>query len=425
MATSPLQLTFFETLRHRFPTWPEMRSYLESTDGGALRVIDSGDRFAVLRLVKGKSVLGAPGSGVDLFRSVVWDKEANRPVCMAPPKAREGMPPCGVQLAATEDFVDGFMMNAFVSGSSEPVLHLATRTQLGGSNTFYEGGKTFGDMFREALATTPLKDEAGLAAALEGIRGSGPAPTAFASFVVTHPDHRVVARPTAATLSVVHCGRVAESGVVELMERPVAWPQALARLQIPSYAVRQFRSEEDIQDLLRKTAVQRGWRWQGLVFKDGLGGRWRIRTPTYTLMRELRGSESAGVDRFLRLRAQGKVVDYLKHYREDIDEFWGYEGKLRARTADALAAYSAAHKTHTLPFKDLPDAYKPVVYQLHVQWLQELREKGFKVRMGNVIGLVNTLRGFEQRRLLEAEPFVAPVVAAAAAAAGAEVAAAE
>ena len=159
--------------------------------------------------------------------------------------------------------------------------------------------------------------------------------------------------------------------------------------------------------MMRRTSVQRGWRWQGLVFKDGAGGRWRLRTPTYTLMRELRGSEAAAIDRFSRLRAENKVMDYLKHYAEDRDLFWEFEQKLRARTADVLAAYVDVHKAHAVKFKELPEALRPAVFMLHVLWRDELRTKGFTVRLQNAIQVVNGMRGFERVRLINAEPYVA------------------
>jgi hypothetical protein len=165
--------------------------------------------------------------------------------------------------------------------------------------------------------------------------------------------------------------------------------------------VRNFHSEQEVNDLLRRTSVQRGWRWQGLVFKDGAGGRWRLRTPTYTLLRELRGSEATDVERFFRLRAAKQVMDYLKHYAEDRKKFWDFEQTLRVRTADVLAAYVDVHKAHAVKFKELPEALRPAVFMLHVKWRDELREKGFAVRLQNAIEVVNAMRDFEKRRLME------------------------
>jgi len=392
------RLSQFESLRQRFPTWPELLAHLESAEGGSLRSIPAGESHAILRVTKDKTAT------TDIFRSVVWDTATNLPLCVAPFRAKEGLPPFNVQLSATEDFVDGFMMNAWVGGDG--VLHVATRTQIGGSNKFYSD-KTFGELFDECLRESPLKTKEALAAELNTLRTDQKATSAFASFVLQHPAHRVVAKVSSAGLNVIHVGTVMETGAVDISERATNWSQALARLQVPCYPVRKFHSEEEVQDLLRRTSVQRGWRWQGLVFKDGSGGRWRLRTPTYMLLRELRGSEATDVERFFRLRAAKQVVDYLKHYGEDRQKFWDFEQTLRARTADVLAAYVDVHKAHAVKFKELPEALRPAVFMLHVKWRDELRPKGFAVRLQNAIEVVNAMRDFEKRRLIELSAYQA------------------
>ena len=206
----------------------------------------------------------------------------------------------------------------------------------------------------------------------------------------------------------VHMGTVSATGLVTMMEQAAEWPPALRRLQISSYPVKAFGSEDEIQDLMRRTAVQNGFRWQGLVFKDGTGARWRLRSPGYLTIRTLRGSEATEVDRFLRLRNEGQVLEYLKHYGEERKNFWAFESILRERTADILSAYSAVHKAHTLKFSELPAAYKTPVHLLHVEYLNVLRQKKHTVQLNTVIGIVNGLKMFEQRRLLEAAPFVPP-----------------
>lgn len=388
-----VRINHFEALRQRFPTWEELNEHLTSE---GVRWVPSVVPHGIFRYVKGSNASG-------LLRSVVWDTEANLPLCVAPFKAQEGLPPLNAQLSATEDFVDGCMMNAWVG--HDEVLRVATRTQIGGTNTFYDT-KTFGQMFEECLATTPLKTMAHLQGVLNWLRMEQGATSAFASFVIQHPDHRIVAKILSPSMYVVHVGTVTATGVVDISERATNWPQGLARLQIPSYPVRLFRTEQEVQDLLRRTGAQRGWRWQGLVFKDGQGARWRLRTPTYALMRELRGSESNSVDRFFRLRSEKRVMDYLKHYAEDRDAFWEMEQNIRARTGDILAAYVDVHKAHTVQFKELPEPLRPAVFLLHTMWRDELRPKGFSVRLQNAIDVVNRMRDFEKRRLMEAVPYV-------------------
>ena len=388
----------FATLRQKYSTWDTLKSFLESKEGGELRVAEQ-NGLAVIRYDK------AVWTEVDVsrFRSVVWDTAAHVPMCLAPFGANQGSPPVGVALASVEDFVDGFMMNAWVQNGE---LKIATRTCMGGENAFYSD-MTFGQMFKDCLEKTTLNNLDGLRDVLEQLRSSENAVSAFVSFVVQHPEHRIVAKTVAPNMYTVHTGLSMADGSVSIFERSVNWPEALSALRISTYPQKILAKDDEVEVLLRNTAAQRGWRWQGLVFKDGKGGRWRMRTPTYTLLRQLRGSESTPMERFFRLRADRKVVEYLKHYKEESDTFWQYEETLRARTSDVFSAYVDVHKAHVVAFKDLPAAARPAVFLLHTKWRDELRPKGFSVRLQNVIQVVNSLRPFEKKRLMEMDPYSA------------------
>jgi hypothetical protein len=388
----------FAVLSKTYATWPQLKEFLESKEGGQLRVVEQ-DTVAVIRYDKALKT----EVNVDQYRSIAWDMSGNVPLCIAPFRAHEGAPPVKTVFSSVEDFVDGFMMNAWVSNG---VLEVATRTRVGGDNTFYSE-KTFGQLFDECLEKTSLKNRDGLKACLEGLRAAENASSSFVSFVVQHPEHRIVAKAPSPMLSTVHTGCVMSDGTVNISERSVHWPEELSSLRISTYTQKSFEKEDEVEVLLRNVAAQRGWRWQGLVFKDGKGGRWRMRTPTYTLLRQLRGSESTALERFFRLRQQRKVVDYLKHYKEESDEFWRYEEALRARTSDVFSAYVDVHKAHAVAFKELPTPMQPAVFLLHTMWRDQLRPKGFSVRLQNVIEVVNKLRAFEKKRLIDMEPYVA------------------
>ncbi len=408
---------YFNTLRDQFPSWSELKARLES-DG--LRIVEpaSGESLVVIRATRPHKA-----SCADAFRSVVWDTVSNRPVCVAPAKAHEGAPPLHTSFAVVQDFVDGYMVNAFVVAEDPGTLRLTTRTSMGAGCTFYSK-KPFATLFDEALAATPVRTREALTMHLREYMGEASA--AFVSFVVQHPEHRIVAKPVSPDLYIVHMGTADAVGVVKIDEAAAAWPAPLRRLYPTRYPVKQFHSEQEVQDLMRRTAVSNGFRWQGLVFKDGNGARWRLRSPSYSMLRALRGAEAFPIDRFLRLRSEGKVLEYLKHYGgeqsfpgtanadQERKTFWGFEQRLRARTADALSAYEQVHKAHAIKFADLPAAYKPAVHLLHVKFLEELRPKGYKVILQNAVSVVNGLKDFEQKRLMEAEPFVPSAAAPAA-----------
>jgi hypothetical protein len=125
-----------------------------------------------------------------------------------------------------------------------------------------------------------------------------------------------------------------------------------------------------------------------------------MRSSTYTHLRTLRGNEAKPVDRFLRLRAAGSVVEYLKHYAEERGAFWDFETMLRTRTREIYDGYVSVHKTHEKKLADLPQPDKTVVFKLHAHYLAHLREQKKTLRIQDAIDLVNTLPLWEQALLM-------------------------
>ena len=85
--------SIFTNLVSKHGDWASLSAFLQSEAGGAIRVVQKeGERYAILRYVKGTSDLSAQRKdshsvGVDLLnkewvpwmRSVVWDTLTNRP----------------------------------------------------------------------------------------------------------------------------------------------------------------------------------------------------------------------------------------------------------------------------------------------------------------------------------------------------------
>ena len=373
---------FFQTLVSTYPTWAELEIYLASVK---VRVVGS-DRHRILRL----QATTAPGvSG--WLRSVVWDTETNRPVCIAPPKAETGDVPTGsTTFSLVQDFLDGTMINAFQCLGSEP--QIATRTQIGAQGTFYSE-KTFAQMFAEA-SKVPLKTYMS--------EPTDEKPSTFVSFLLQHPNHRVVGRCHHPRLYVIHEGFVAKDGLVTIQEVPNGWSSQALVQQAPSWhPMTGFQTQTDLDSFFASLVTSHGWFWQGLVFKEGQGKRWKMRNPNYIYLRELRGPEASSEERFLRLRAQGKVMEYLKHFSEDRDLFWTFEQSLRAQTQCVYMAYVDVHKTRVKKLADLPKILQPFVFRLHAKFLETVAA-GTKVSisMKETVELVNLSPLFEKKRLL-------------------------
>jgi hypothetical protein len=387
------QISAFQELKTSYSTWEAFQAYLTSPEGGNIRVVGEG-RYRVLRYVKGITDLSIPH--VKWFRSVIWDTERHLPVCVAPPKAEKGDVVTGERVfyPLVQPFLDGTMINVFVTEEEPTKLQVATRTQLGAGGKFYSE-KTFEQMFLEALVTMNITQEDILCRLT---------PNSFASFVLQHPEHRIVSRCRNPRLWLIHTGVVHDIGVVECNESVLNnWP---VELLIPPFQItkQDYESEKRLTSFFDTACKTQGWFFQGLVFKDDKGKRWRMRNPNYLYLRSLRGSEATDMKRFLRLRSESKVTEYLKHYGEERQAFWNFEQLLRQKTQDVFTAYCQVHKSHEKKLEDLEWAIKPCVFKLHSHYLEHLRPNNEKVYMKHAVELVNNLQLFEQARLLTPVP---------------------
>lgn len=357
-----------------------MKTYLTSEEGGKFSVRDCENTpFAIIRYKRGESILGENGHWL---RSVMWNKETNLPVCVSPRKANTGMPPVGTPLHL-EEFYDGVMVNVFrILGPDGNIgeEHITTRSQYGAGGTFYSQ-KTFKELFGEVgrPPVWPAKD-----------LPTEEFPATFMSYVLQHPEHRVVASVSSPKVIMVECGKVAADGTVVYSEPFYKY--------VPPTT---FASEKEMNEHIRTESIHRGWRWQGLVFRDAVGNRWRIRSSTYSYLRKMRGNEAKPLDRFLRLRSTNSVTEYLKHYGEERQVFWDFETTLRRRTKEIYDSYVAVHKSHEKKLADLPQPDKTVVFKLHSHFLANLRPQSKSVRMQDVIDLVNALPLWEQALLFK------------------------
>jgi len=387
------QLDTFRNLLGSYPTWESLQSFLGTPEGGHIRCVGEG-RYRILRYVKGASDLKNPYG--KWMRSVIWDTEAHLPVSVAPPKAEKGdvVTGEGVSYPLVQYFLDGIMINVFRTHSEPTTLQIATRTQLGASGRFYSE-KTFAQMVDDALTVMGSSRQDILSRLAEPTEM---VPNHFASFVLQHPEHRVVARCSSPRLFLVHTGAVHDDGCISLNEDPQHWPSKWRLPMVQNV----FTSESSASTFFSDMCDQQGWFFQGLTLKDGKGNRWRMRNPNYLYLRSLRGSEATSIERFLRLRSEGKVTEYLKHYTEDRQSFWDFEQSLRKATHDVFASYCAVHKSHEKKLEELPWAIKPCVFKLHSHYLEHLRPNNEKVYMKHVVTLVNNLALYEQKRLLTA-----------------------
>ena len=394
---------FQTTLIEKYPTWAALEAYLTSDEGGHFRIVGAG-RYRVIRYEKKSTNMKSPL--VQWMRSTIWDTEANLPVCVSPTKAKDDdVPPIGCDLPLIQDFMDGSMVNMFLPAFDEatvtqPSATLATRSQIGAGGNFYSQ-RSFAELFADALTLTNMNLDQLALTVRHSFKDVKNVHAYFASFLLQHPEHRVVSKVSQARIYLIHTGYVTKDGktVIEDTSELHAEPE-LAALAPPQYHMNGFSTVADYQSFLNTQLNTKGWFWQGLTFKDVNGNRWRTRNPKYLALRALRGSEALPLDRWLRLRSEGKVLEYVKHYGEERTMFWDFEQRFRALTLAVYAGYVDVHKAHTKKLAELPKNVSPCVFRLHAHYLEHLKPQTLTVKQKDAIDLVNKMTLLEQKRMM-------------------------
>ena len=385
----------FANLAVKYDTWDSLRSFLTSDEGGKLRIIEPVDsHYALVRYTK--DVSNFTLEHVAAFRSVVWDKKTNRPVCVAPVKAQDTDIPLTTKFIIT-DFVDGTMINAWKSSGTE-VANIASRSSLGANGKFYSE-HSFAELFHDAL-----KMNGGTQEFLDSVLKEGQ----FASFVLQHREHKTVAPVPYNRVFVSYFGHVDSAGVVTMSCTEMPERLASYRPEVFEESCEFPDDAEGAQKAARKIVRDnqaRGYTWQGIVLQDLVSSRrWRVRNHDYVLVRTLRGAEANPMERFLRLRATGQTKQYLNYFREENQLMWGFEQGLRKRTTDLYTAYIDMKKTKQKGMRDLPYCLRPHVYALHGIYIKDTSHPIIKE---TVIGYVNAL-GLEDQFKLLSSPMTVP-----------------
>jgi hypothetical protein len=371
------QLKTFSSLLSKYTTWVDLYRYLISPEGGSLRIIERG-HYAIVRYVKGKSDMNK--EHVRHFRSVVWNTRTNRPLCVAPVKAEKNgdAPPADMPCQISE-FIDGSMINIFADATQPKGYRIASRSTLDANTPFYTN-TTFAEMFDAAVQ----KDR--LSINLE--------PTMFLCTIVQHPENRVVVPVKKPHIWITHVGTVDADGNVTVHSDPAHWPAALR-----PHAPAQLTLADT--KVMKDTFEQKGF----VIQSSNSSQRWRRVNDEYEAVRKLRGAEAGSLERFLRLRKEGFVKQYLDYYKEDNQTFWNHEKLLRERTQQLHDFYVRVKKLKSVEFKAIPVGFRPHVYALHGKYIASL-PTAKSIDKPTVIAYVNELNTTDQANLLRTSLFV-------------------
>lgn len=342
--------SIFQTLTTTYTTWPALKAFLTSAEGGNLRVDDHskpGSPYALIRYVKGKSDMRILHTRV--FRSVVWDTLEHRPVSVTPPKSAEGesLPPAGTdytQLTA-EHFVDGIMIGVFFDKYSNQ-WRIHTRSTLDGASRYYSQTKSFTQLFAEAGGWRhPFESQ-----------GANKSYT----FVLQHSENRIVVPVVMPKVTLVQ--------VTTFVGETVTTDTTAT-----SIAISGITSESALRARIDDWNVRFRHTVQGIVLKDAAGNRWKIRTPEYNRVRMLRGNSARRDYLWLSMWRAGNLSEYLGLFPEERASATATIERWKRATGDVYHYYCDVFKARTLEKVNIPPKYRPLVYALHSMYLDTLK----------------------------------------------------
>ena len=375
-------LKSFSAWTAKYSTWNELKEWLKESEP-TIDIVESDSQYVILRNSREKEgeasvAEDAVSENAQVCRSVVWDTKSNTPCCVAPFAARRDQKVPIDSPLRLEDFVEGVMINIFRNrGDSE--THVTTRSRIDADGSFYSE-RSFRELFEEAMDAkqTSLDEIEKLMGAPDqeaGVRST------FITLVLAHPEHRVVRTVEQANLWAIYRGNVLDDGTVYFFteDLPANWRPKTYSLN--------FKANEwsDLKAKFDEIKSSKPWYWQGLVVHTGLQ-RWRFRNGDHDrVRRDLRGTESNAFGRFLRLRANKRVQEYLRIYSEDNDAFQGFERDYRLATKTLYSWYCRCHKEHSVVFKALPKSVQPLIFELHKYYLSTVRPSSKSLHLAEVI----------------------------------------
>jgi hypothetical protein len=387
-------LSVYADLITTYPTWSSLEAYLTSEAGGKLRVIKGDGPYAPLAIIRyTKGVSNMDPEHVYAFRSVVWNTQTNRPVCVAPVKSSSAVSD-GADMQISE-FLDGIMIQGF-NGPDGPMT--ATRTVLGSTNKFYTN-RSFAELLEDVTGT------------VGGTNTFLTLPSGyFVNMLLQHPEHKTITALAQPRLYVTHFGKVDDDGTVTVMYDPSAWIDTFKPYAPRVYETVTCRGSFT-EPMVKYNPSPTGHVWQGLVFQEvGSYRRYRLRTDNYKKVRALRGQESHMYERFLRLRRDQSIPNYLRYFPEDNKELWACEKSFRNLSQLLLDAYTQVFKLKKNTFKDFHVSLRPHMYALHGQYINSLKQgEPYPIVYSGVVEYMNKLSLEDQKNLMRHLKDEAPV----------------
>lgn len=320
-----------------------------------------------------------------LLRSVIINKN-NQVVSFAPPKsclADQFITKYAIKTnnIIAQEFVEGTMINVFYD-SSVLAWKIATKNTVDAEVYFYkkENGKTFNAMFFEACKQNNFD--------LEMLNKQ------FCySFVLQHPENRIVVPFQSPQIYLVEAYEIINAETVTIVPLNINEIRTAGHLTNTSVRFPEVYEFTTYTELIEKFAsANTPYNIMGIVIKNILTNeRTKIRNPIYEEVRHLKGNQTKLQYQYLHLRKEGKLPEYLKYYPETKKEFSECREKVHIFTNTLHQNYLACYVRKEKPLKEFGSQYRTHMFNLHQQFINDLRPNNLFITNTIVQKYVNNL----------------------------------
>jgi len=356
-------MSYFKDLVERFPTADALFTYLKSSEGGSLKVVERSNT-AIIRYEKGTSDFKVPH--VKAFRSVVWNKDAHRPVSVTPFKSVEGesLPTDLITNYSIETFVDGILIGTYWNGTT---WKIHTRSMLG-ANCRYYSQRTFRDLFEQTIPAS-FYDKLDK--------------TVCYSWILQHPENRIVCEVRSPRIFLVGAYRIQTDGTIISLNH-----SDLDSLKEYLPKQHSFPTWDAMRARLLEWNERYKHNTQGFVVREvSTGTRWKLRTESYNKIRLLRDN-TPRLDYIWLTQWKAKTFSaYLRIYPEETRQAEVILNRWKTITNELFQLYTAKFKARSAP--EVPPKFRSILQAMHQHYYNVLKPSGKTLTFHEAVDWMN------------------------------------
>lgn len=270
---------------------------------------------------------------VSQYRGVIVEKDTNRPVCYTFKKMNRHLPDdWDIQRCKITNTYDGSQIKVFFYEKNNHWVVSTTR-RIDAAKSYFFSNKSFMEMWQDAST---------------GLNWDKLDKKCCYSFVLAHPDNRVVARHNKPFLTHV-LTRNMETFELVTVDIGVPMPQQIT-----------FNNKSDIWKSIKRLPYYK----EGYTVQKG-DEFIKLINSKYQEVKELRGSSSSLLFHYFHLKKQNKIRQFLSYYPETSETFSYFSNCFENLCYLAYNEYILLRIRKVIQAPQVLRFLKPVLYKLH------------------------------------------------------------